>query len=112
MTHPIPVAVFGRDVWSPMICAGQAALRELPPGSRTRLRYEDLLRDPVASLTRLAGFVGVTAPSSWLDQASSMTNPAKARGAGTAAAELDPDAFAALRVACEPGTLALRSEAP
>ena len=59
MAHPIPAAVFGRDFWSPMICAGQAALRELPAGSWTLLRYEDLLRDPAASLTRLAGFVGV-----------------------------------------------------
>ena len=41
-----------------------------------------------------------------------MTDPAKARGAGSAAAELDPDAFAALSAASEPGTLALRSEAP
>ena len=112
MTHPIPVAVFGRDVWSPMICAGQAALRELSPGRRTRLRYEDLLRDPVASLTRLAGFIGVTAPTSWLDQAREMIDPAQARRAGAAAAELDPDAFAALAAACEPGALALRSEAP
>jgi len=51
-----------------MICAGQAALRELPAGSRTLLRYEDLLRDPAASLTRLAGFIGVAAPPSWLER--------------------------------------------
>jgi len=112
MAHPIPAAVFGRDFWSPMICAGQAALRELSPGRRTRLRYEDLLRDPVASLTRLAGFIGVTAPTSWLDQAREMIDPAQARRVGAAAAELDPDAFAALAAACEPGALALRSEAP
>ena len=82
-----------------MICAGQAALRELPAGSRTLLRYEDLLRDPAASLTRLAGFIGVAAPPSWLEAATAQTGP-PARAAsriGTAAAELDPDAFAALR---------------
>lgn len=112
MTHPIPVAVFGWDVWSPMICAGQAALRELAPGRWTRLRYEDLLRDPAASLTRLACFAGVAAPPSWLGQAREMIDPAQARRVGAAAAELPPDAFAALRAACEPGTLALRSEAP
>ena len=108
MAHPIPAAVFGRDFWSPMICAGQAALRALPPGSWTRLRYEDLLRDPAASLTRLAGFIGVSAPPSWLEAAAILAGPPDRRGRiGTAAAELGPDAFAALRAACEPGTQAL-----
>src|SRR6266700_1582825 len=50
----------------------QAALRELSPGRRPRMQYEHLLRDPVASLTRLAGFIGVNAPTSWLDQAREM----------------------------------------
>ena len=67
-----------------MICAGQAALCELPAGSWTLLRYEDLLRDPAASLTRLAGFVGVAAPPSWLEAAT-----------------------ATLHAACEPGRQAL-----
>ncbi len=109
MAYPIPAAVFGQDFWSPMICAGQAALHELPAGSWTLLRYEDLLRDPVASLTRLAGSVGVAAAPSWLEAATALTGP-PARAAsriGTAAAELDPDAFAALRAACEPGRQAL-----
>jgi hypothetical protein len=108
MAHPIPAAVFGRDFWSPMICAGQAALRALPPGSWTRLRYEDLLRDPAASLTRLAGFIGIGAPPSWLEAAAILAGPPDRRGRiGAAAAELGPDAFAALRAACEPGTQAL-----
>jgi hypothetical protein len=88
-----------------MIRAGVAALRQLPAGSWMQLRYEDLLRDPEASLTRLAAFVGVGAPRPWLDRASRLIDPA--RQAGTAAAELDPDTFAALRAACEPGTRAL-----
>ena len=107
MAHPIPAAVFGRDFWSPMICAGQAALRRLPPASRTALRYEDLLRAPVASLTRLAAFIGVSAPPSWLEAGTALVGPPEPPRIGTAAAELDPDAFAALRAACEPGTQAL-----
>jgi len=109
MAHPIPAAVFGRDFWSPMICAGQAALRELPAGSWTRLRYEDLLGDPAGCLTRLACFIGVGAPPSWLEAATALAGPPDARRIGTAAAELDPDAFAALRAACEPGTQALEA---
>jgi hypothetical protein len=109
MAYPIPAAVFGRDFWSPMICAGQAALHELPAGSWTLLRYEDLLRDPAASLTRLAGFVGVAAAPSWLEAATALTGPPAmaASRIATAAAELDPDAFATLHAACEPGRQAL-----
>jgi len=97
MSHPIPVALFGRDFWSPMICAGQAALGRLPSGAWTRLRYEDLLRDPAASLTRLAGFIGVSSPPSWLGRAREMIDPAQIRRIGAAAAELAPDAYAAVR---------------
>jgi Sulfotransferase family len=111
MGHPIPAAVFGRDVWSPMICAGQAALRELPAGSWTQLRYEELLADPAAALTRLAAFIGMGASPSWLAQAGALAGQGTARRVGTAAAELDPDAFAALRAACGPGTRALNREA-
>jgi hypothetical protein len=104
MAYPIPAAVFGRDVWSPAICAGVAALRKLPPASWTQLRYEDLLRAPAATATSLATFIGVTAPCDWLDRATAITNPANT---GTAAAQLAPDDLAALRKACEPGTHAL-----
>src|SRR5581483_1551717 len=101
---PIPVEVFGRDRWSPMICAGVAALARLPDQAQASLRYEDLLADPVPSLTRLAEFVGISAPGPWLDLASRTVDPARA---GTASAELDPGALARLRAACEPGTRAL-----
>jgi len=104
MTHPIPVPVFARDHWSPQIRAGVAALRSLPPGCWTQLRYEDLLRDPAARLTDLAGFIGIDAPASWLDRASRTIDSTRS---GAAAAELDPATLAALRAACDPGTRAL-----
>jgi hypothetical protein len=109
MTHPIPVPVFARDLWSPMICAGAAALSTLPADSWTQLRYENLLRDPVTSLAGLARFIGTRAPRSWLDVACHMIDPAKT---GAAAADLDPGSFASLRAACEPGTRALSSLMP
>jgi hypothetical protein len=102
MGHPIPVPVFGRDIWSPMVCAGAAALRALPPGSWTQLGYEDLLRDPVTALGRLAAFVGVTAPRSWLDAAESLIKPMSRTTLA------DPDTLSALRAACEPGMRALQ----
>lgn len=103
MSHPIPAAVFGRDCWSPMILEGVAALLRLPAGTWRGLRYEDLLRDPAASLARLTRFIGTDAPQEWLDRASAMVDPAKAG----AAARLGPAAQAALRAACEPGMRAL-----
>ena len=105
MSHPIPVAVFARDQWSPQIRAGVAALRALPAGSWTQLRYEDLLCDPVARLTALAGFIGIPAIRSWLDAASRMIDPART---GAAAAELDPPTLAALQAACAPVAQSLR----
>jgi hypothetical protein len=106
---PIPVEVFGRDRWSPMICAGLAALERVPAARRAGLRYEELLADPAASLTRLAGFIGIGAPGEWLDLACRTVDPTRT---GTAAAELGADAFARLRAACEPGTRALAAALP
>jgi hypothetical protein len=101
---PIPVEVFGRDRWSPMICAGVAALAQVPGKARTSLRYEELLAEPVASLTRLAQFIGISAPEDWLDLARRTVDPTRT---GTAVTELGPGALTRLRAACEPGTRAL-----
>jgi hypothetical protein len=86
-----------------MICAGVAALAQVPEKARTSLRYEDLVADPVASLTRLAEFIGIGAPDRWLDLARRTADPTRT---GTAAA-LEAGALARLRAACEPGTRAL-----
>jgi hypothetical protein len=104
MDFPIPVEVFGRDRWSPMICAGVAALDRVPTTRRASLRHEELLADPAASLSRLAGFIGIGAPGEWLDLACRTVDPTRT---GTAAAELEAGAFARLRAACAPGTRAL-----
>jgi hypothetical protein len=105
MAHPIPVAVFARDQWSPQIRAGVAALSALPARSWTHLRYEDLLRDPATCLTDLATFIGASAPPHWLGNALRVIDPTRT---GAVAAELDPRELAALQAACAPGTRALR----
>ena len=106
---PIPVEVFGRDRWSPMICAGVAALAQVPTTAWTSLRYEDLLADPMPNLARLAEFIGISAPRDWLDLAARTVDPTRT---GTAVAELDADALARLQAACEPGTRALAAAYP
>jgi hypothetical protein len=103
---PIPVEVFGRDRWSPMICAGVAALAQVPSQAQISLRYEDLLADPGPNLARLAQFIGISAPPAWLDQACRTVDPTRT---GTAVTDLDAGALARLRAACEPGTRALAS---
>jgi hypothetical protein len=102
--YPIPVEVFARDRWSAMIQVGAAALRELPRGSWTGMRYEDLLRDPGASLRGFAEFAGMDAREDWLEQASDAIDPSRV---GAAEAELDPAALERVRAACEPGVRAL-----
>jgi hypothetical protein len=108
MAYPIPLDVFGRT-WSGMICTGLIALRQLPAGMWTSLRYEDLLGPaPEPELTRLAEFIGVTAPAQWLDAARSMVDRSRA---GSARAQLDPRSLAALLAACDRGEQAIARQA-
>jgi hypothetical protein len=99
MAYPVPLATFGQR-WSAAIVAGTAGLRQLPPGSWTALRYEDLLHHAGRELTRLAEFAGIQALPGWLATANRLVDPARAGRA----ASLPPGELAALREACQPGT--------
>jgi hypothetical protein len=99
MSYPIPAHAFG-DLWSGMMSAGADQLSKMPREYWTVLRYEKLVADPRAELTRLAEFIGTSTTSQWLDEACGII---KSGSTGTAATQLDPDALAALRAACEPG---------
>jgi hypothetical protein len=67
------------------------------------MRYEYLLNDPDKELTRLAGFIGASAPGQWLDAAREFVRPAHA---GSAAAQLHPSDLLALRAVCAAGARA------
>jgi|ERR1017187_273498 hypothetical protein len=69
------------------------------PGSWTTLRYENLLRDPDAELTALAGFIGARPAPRWLAAARRMLES----GCIGQAAELSPGHLGALRAVREPG---------
>jgi hypothetical protein len=104
MAYPIPLEVFGRT-WSSMTCTGLAALQRLPAGTLADIRYEDLLGPGLEpELTKLAEFIGVSAPALWLDTARSMIDGSRA---GSARAQLDPESYAALRAACDRGEQAI-----
>jgi hypothetical protein len=103
MSYPLPLTLCGA-LWSSLVCAGVPALAELPPDSWTTLRYEELLADPAAELTRLADFIGVPATARWLAAATALIQP---RRPISLAAELEPDEQAALRDACAAGAEAI-----
>jgi hypothetical protein len=108
LAYPIPLEVFGR-MWSSMTCTGLAELQKLPAGMCAGIRYEDLLGpDLDPELTKLAEFIGVSAPAQWLDKARSMIDRSRA---GSARAQLDPESFAALRAACDRGERAIAGAA-
>lgn len=100
----IEPSVFG-GVWSEMVTGGMAALAELPAPAWSMLGYEDLLADPAAELSRLAGFIGVPAGPAWLAAAAALADPARTGSA----ARLDPAGLGRLREACAPGTAAIES---
>jgi len=106
MDYPIPVTLFG-ELWSALVCEGIAALAELPPGTWTSLRYEDLLSDPGPELARLAEFIGVPAAPRWLAAAGQLIDQRAPAGAG---AQLDPGTLASLQAACAPGTQAITGQ--
>jgi hypothetical protein len=70
------------------------------PEKWTTLRYEALLQDTRAELTRLAGFIGAGADRQWLDDTCALADSGRM---GPAAAQLHPVDLAALRTACAAG---------
>jgi Sulfotransferase family len=105
MAYPLPIDWFG-EYWSRSMTTGIAALRNLPDEEWTSIKYEDLLSEPEAELTRLAEFLGVTPLPEWLAAAQRRMH----RGStGRARAYLDPDTFRGLQRACAPGIEAIQN---
>jgi hypothetical protein len=103
MDYPLPMTFFA-GVWSRMMQAACTIFPKLPRDIWINLKYENLLEDPEGELSRVAGFLGVPAMPQWLAKCSAFIEPGRA---GSAAARLDPGAFAELEAACEPGTQAI-----
>ena len=97
--YPLPLTFFA-EVWSGMMKMAGAIFPKLPRDIWTNLKYETLLGDPKGELSRIADFLGVPATPEWLAESSQFMQLGRT---GTAAARLDPAAFAELEAACEPG---------
>jgi hypothetical protein len=95
------------ELWSETVQRGTGLLAAVPGGRRTQLSYEDLLAEPEATLTSLAGFLGVAPGPDWLREGSAMLEPGRAG----AAERLAPADFEALVRGCETGERSLRGEA-
>jgi Sulfotransferase domain len=105
MDYPLSVAWFGK-FWSQSTTWGTTALRKMPADLWTSMKFEDLLSEPEAELTRLAEFLGITPSPEWLAFARRQLDRSRA---GTARASLDPDTFRDLQQACAPGSEIIRS---
>jgi len=103
MAYPMALISFGQ-VWAELERIGITALRELPPGDWTNLKYETLIRNHEQELTRLAEFLGVPVTAEWLDAVGKLIDPSKS---GSAEAQLSALEVATLRTACAPGTQAI-----
>jgi cytochrome P450 len=105
MAYPLPLTWFG-EYWSYSTTAGMAALRELPGDSWISVKYENLVSEPEAELTRLAEFLRVQPLPEWLALAQRVIHR---RRAGTARAYLDPDTLRDLQQSCAPGIEAIQA---
>lgn len=101
--YPLPLTFFA-ELWAGMMQIAGAIFPKLPRDIWTYLKYETLLADPDGELSRVADFLGVPATPEWLARSSQFIDRGRT---GTAAARLDPAAFAELEAACEPGTRAI-----
>jgi hypothetical protein len=102
MTYPLPLTLFGA-IWSTMTRTATSQIREVPRDKWITMRYERLVGDTAAELSRLTDFIGVPADRKWLDWASEFVDSARP---GRAAVKLHPVALAELRAACAAGTRA------
>lgn len=99
LAYPLPVAYFG-GMWSTDTRTGTSAIRSVSPESRLTMRYERIVRDPRAELTRLADFIGIPAESQWLDRSCDFVDPKRS---GSSASRLHPSDLVTLRAICAPG---------
>jgi hypothetical protein len=90
-------------MWSGRTRTGTSDIRAVPHDSWVPLRYEHLLAEPRAELSRLADFIGIPAERQWPDRISEFVDTGRAGGSGT---RLHPGALAELRAACASGTRA------
>lgn len=102
LAFPVPLSFYGW-LWSNMTRTGTSAIRNVRHDRWTTLRYELLLKDPRAELTRLAAFIGASADEQWLDLVCPLVDPGRA---GSATAKLHPGDLAMLRAACASGARA------
>lgn len=102
LAYPLPLS-FLAWLWSEQTREGTGIVREIPRDAWMPLRYERVLTDTRAELTRLAEFIGIPASQQWLEAASAFADAGRS---GASTAQLQPGVLAGLRAACAAGTMA------
>jgi putative sulfotransferase len=64
--------------------SAEQALADLQPRELLRVRYEDILADPVTELAGLGEFIGLRDPSGWATQVAAQVNPPRKSAAARA----------------------------
>jgi putative sulfotransferase len=64
-----------------MMSLAEQAFAELRPRYLHRIRYEDLVVNPVCELTQLGEFLGFTDPAGWAAKAARQVRPPRTRTA-------------------------------
>jgi len=96
--QPLSPSVTGA-FWSDMIKVGLNNLADIPPERLISMRYEDLVTDPQAELSRMIDFMGPGLDdAAWLKAAAALP-----RYKGPAWKNLPAEGQAALNAACAPG---------
>jgi hypothetical protein len=103
----------GRDVpsledcgryWSWQVTRGCCDLMRLPPSQRLEVRYEDLVADTPATLSKIAGFLELPKDKDWIARAAQQVDP---EAVPDRLSSLEPQVRAALERACQPGQVVL-----
>jgi hypothetical protein len=98
LNTPLPPDITGA-FWSDMIRVGLDNLADIPAERQISMRYEDLIADPTAELTRMIDFMGPgLANDRWLAEAAALP-----RYREPAWKQLSPSDQDALNKACAPG---------
>lgn len=100
LEYPLPLSYLAW-LWSEQTREGTSIVRAVTRDVWMPLRYEKLLADTRAELTRLAGFIGIRADRQWLDETAKFADSGRA---GASLAQLQPSVLAELQAACAAGT--------
>lgn len=77
LDHPVPLEYFLQDA-SNSILRGMRAIKHLSPRQYCEISFEQLMADPISTLTEIADFFKLEADPDWLQRAAALLKPGQA----------------------------------